>query len=80
MLDNDYWGGGSLEDILDREFKNQNKLLNDKANKNLSELSQLHMLDNDEDLAQEITKRTQARIEAVNQKKGIKGGFSQDNT
>ena len=78
VLDNDYWGGGSLEDILDREFKNQNKLLNDKANKNLSELSQLHMLDNDEDLAQEITQRTQARIEAVNQKKGIRGGFSQD--
>ena len=78
VLDNDFWGGGSLEDILDREFKNQNKLLNDKANKNLSELSQLHMLDNDEDLAQEISNRTQARIEAVNQKKGIKGGFSQD--
>ena len=78
VLDNDYWGGGSLEDILDREFKNQNKLLNDKANKNLSELSQLHMLDNDEDLIQEISNRTQARIEAVNQKKGIKGGFSQD--
>lgn len=78
VLDNDYWGGGSLEDILDREFKNQNKLLNDKANKNLSELSQLHMLDNDEDLTQEIFNRTQARIEAVNQKKGIKGGFSQD--
>ena len=78
VLDNDFWGGGSLEDILDREFKNQNKLLNDKANKNLSELSQLHMLDNDEDLIQEISNRTQARIEAVNQKKGIKGGFSQD--
>lgn len=78
VLDNDYWGGGSLEDILDREFKNQNKLLNDKANKNISELSQLHMLDNDEDLIQEISNRTQARIEAVNQKKGIKGGFSQD--